>query len=59
MKHTITLDTKEVINLELSQEQLKWIEDGLRLQVKVPLYSTTCAKSKYGDCIIGNILTIK
>lgn len=40
---------------ELSDEQVKYIKEQLALGRKVPLYSTTKAKAKYGDCKIGNI----
>lgn len=44
---------------DLSDEQVRFINEQLALGRKVPLYSTTKAKAKYGDCIIGNIRSIK
>lgn len=47
--------TGEEREMELSPEQVRWIEEGLRLGVDVPLYTTTCQKIKYGDALIGII----
>ena len=44
---------------ELTDEQVRFINEQLEMGRKVPLYSTTKAKAKYGDCIIGNIRSIK
>lgn len=44
---------------DLEDTQVKFIKEQLALGNKVPLYSTTKAKAKYGDCKIGNIRNIK
>lgn len=44
---------------DLNDEQVEYVKGQLALGRKVPLYSTTKAKAKYGDCIIGNIRNIK
>lgn len=54
-KYPETGDERE---LELSPEQVRWVEEGLKLGMDVPLYATTFAKSKYGDCKIGSIIKI-
>ena len=51
------LDGKE-ITIPLSDEQVMWIERHTLDGVMVPLYSTTMAKRKYGDCKMGDIINI-
>lgn len=55
-----TKDGKETCKktIELNPEQVKWIKEGLELGINVPLYATTYAKKKYGDTIIGEVLSI-
>lgn len=48
-------DGKEI---EISAEQYAYCEGELENNVSVPLYSTTLAKKKYGDCKIGDIVNI-
>lgn len=63
-KYTIVLksdkypETGDEREIELSPEQVKWVEEGLKLGIDVPLYATTFAKKKYGDCVIGNIIKL-
>lgn len=44
--------------VELSPEQEVWIREELKAGRTVPLYLTTMAKKKYGDCLIGEIIGI-
>lgn len=54
-KYPVTGEERE---MELSPEQVSWVEEGLKLGIEVPLYATTYAKRKYGDCEIGRIIDI-
>ena len=58
MIYKITLDNGEVRDCEMSPEQVKWVEEGIKLGLPVPLFSTTYAKNKYGDCEMGRIINI-
>ena len=51
--------THEQIELDLSPEQVKYIKSQQFLGKTTPLYSTTKAKSKYGDCKVGDIINIR
>lgn len=51
-------ETGEDMEMELSEEQVMWIERHVLDGVSVPLYATTMAKRKYGDCKIGDIINI-
>ena len=54
-KYPMTGDEREI---ELSPEQEVWIVKELAEGRTVPLYATTKAKAKYGDCKIGNIIKV-
>jgi hypothetical protein len=56
--YKITLDNGEVRECELSPEQVKWIEDGINMLFPIPLFSTTFAGKKYGNCEMGKIISI-
>lgn len=58
-KYLIGLEGGKMVELELSTEQLEKIGDNMQESRSTPLYSTTYAKAKYGDCLIGNIISIK
>lgn len=64
-KYKLVLDsikypqTGEEIEMTLTDGQVQWVKKGIELGIKVPLYSTTMSKAKYGDCIIGNIIGLK
>lgn len=45
--------------IDLNLEQIRWIKEGLELGITVPLYITTKEKKRFGDSIIGDILSIK
>lgn len=51
--------THEEIEMDLEAEQVGYITSKMILGKTTPLYSTTKAKKKYGDCLIGNIISIK
>lgn len=57
--YKITLDNGEVRECEMTPEQVKWIENSIKLGLSVPLFSTTYAKKKYGDCEMGKIIKIE
>ena len=58
MMYKITLDNGEVRVCEMSPEQVRWVEESIKLGLPIPLFSTTFAKKKYGDCEMGKIITI-
>ena len=59
MIYKLTMLDGKKVEMKLSDEQVRWIEKYTLDGVVVPLYATTMAKRKYGDCKIGDIINIE
>ena len=55
----LTMSDNSTREMELSPEQVGWITKNMLLNKPTPLYATTMAKKKYGDCKLGDIISIK
>lgn len=57
-KYDVELEGQGMTTLVISKEKAKEISDSIKDSGSVPLFATTFAKSKYGNCIIGRIISI-
>lgn len=59
MMFKLSLKDGSKVDMELSAEQVGFITSNMILGKTTPLFATTKAKMKYGDCVIGEIISIK
>ena len=57
-KYKVTFKEGGEGKFDLTNEQIADIREALKAMTDVPLFATSFAKAKYGNCLIGHITSI-